>query len=326
MSASTLTRHVPSTTNLTRRLKSREFVLFLLLVAEIVVLSQLSPYFLAVDNLLQVARYASETGIVALGMLMIIITGGIDLSVGSALAMVAIVIGFSYQGGLPMAAAILLGLVVGVLSGLFNGVLIAYLRLNPLAVTLGTYALYRGIAYAISGGHAVDALPSWFAYVGQYYLGSVPGQLIALVVLALVVSFLLRRTVFGRYVYALGTNETTSRYSGVPITRTKLLIYGSTGLLVAITALIYMSRLSSAQADSGTGLELAVIAAVALGGASIYGGVGSVSGTLLGVVMLALLQNGLTLANVASNWGQVLTGVVLILAVFVNEVFRRATA
>jgi rhamnose transport system permease protein len=303
---------------------SREVVLLGVLIALVIVMTLLDPLFLSPTTLLNTSRFFVEVGLMALGMTLIIITGGIDLSVGSNLGLVSVAVGFSYAGGLPLPLAILFGLVVGVAAGFFNSVFITFLDLHPLVVTLGTFALFQGLAYGLSNADAVSDFPAWFAYFGQAYLGPVPGQLILFVVAVAVVWVILSRTSFGRYVYAIGNNEEAARFSGVPIRRVKIALYSGTGLLVAMAAVIYTSRVYTARADTGLGLELGVISAVVLGGASIYGGSGTIGGTVLGVLIIATLQNGLILAGVPSTWQLFILGVLLLVAVFLNEFFRKS--
>jgi rhamnose transport system permease protein len=302
---------------------SRELVLLALLAILVLVLGQLSPIFFTLQNVLNTSRFFVEVGLVALGMTLIIITGGIDLSVGAALALVSVTVGWLSQSGTPLGAALLAGVAVGIAAGLFNGLMITRLDLHPLVVTLGTFALFRGLALGFSEGGAVSSFPGWFDYFGQFFLGPVPGQLIVFVVAVTVVWIVLSRTPFGRYVYAIGNNEEAARFSGVPVHRVKVALYTGTGALVALAAIIYTSRVSTSRADSGLGLELDAISAVVLGGASIYGGSGTIAGTVLGVVIIATLRNGLNLAGVETTWQVFLLGVLLILAVFLNEFFRR---
>src|ERR671911_184803 len=270
---------------------SREVVLLGVLIVLMVVMSLLSPLFLTVGNLLNTSRFFVEVGLMALGMTLIIITGGIDLSVGSNLALVSVAVGFSFAAGLPLPLSILFGLVVGMAAGLFNGLFITFLDLHPLVVTLGTLALFQGLAYGLSKAQAVSDFPGWFAYFGQAYLGPIPGQLFIFVMAVAVVWVILSRTSFGRYVYAIGNNEEAARFSGVPIRRVKVAIYTATGLLVAIASVIYTSRVYTARGDSGVGLELDVISAVVLGGASIYGGAGASGGTALGGLVIPTLRH-----------------------------------
>jgi len=302
---------------------SREVVLLGVLIVLMIVMSVLSPLFLTLGNLLNTSRFFVEIGLMALGMTLIIITGGIDLSVGSNLALVSVAVGFSYAAGLPLPLAIVFGLVVGMTAGLFNGLFITLLDLHPLVVTLGTFALFQGLAYGLTGAEAVSDFPGWFAYFGQAYLGPVPGQLFIFIVAVVVVWLILSRTRFGRYVYAIGNNEEAAHFSGVPVRRVKLALYSGIGLLVGMAAVIYTSRVYTARGDSGLGLELDVISAVVLGGASIYGGSGTIAGTVLGVLIIATLRNGLTLAGVPSTWILFVLGVLLLVAVFLNEFFRR---
>jgi rhamnose transport system permease protein len=302
---------------------SRELVLLGVLIALMLVMAQLSPFFLTLGNLLDTSRYFVEIGLIALGMTLIIITAGIDLSVGAGLALVSVAVGFSFATGLSLPLALVLGLLTGLGAGLFNGLFITRLDLHPLVVTLGTFALFRGLAYGLSDADAVSSYPAWFAYFGQAYLGPMPGQLILFVVAVIVAWIVLSRTSFGRYVYAIGSNEEAARFSGVPVRKVKLALYTGIGFLVALAAIIYTSRVSTARADSGLGLELDVIAAVVLGGASIYGGVGTIAGTVLGVLIIATLRNGLVLAGVPSTWQLFLLGILVISAVFLNEFFRK---
>ena len=308
-----------------RRLRfSRELVLLCVLIALVIVMSLLSPLFFTLGNLLNTSRYFVEVGLMALGMTLIIITGGIDLSVGSNLALVSVAVGFTFAAGLPLPLAILFGLVVGMAAGFFNSIFITFLDLHPLVVTLGTFALFQGLAYGLTGARAVSDFPPWFAYFGQaYLLGAVPGQLIIFLVAVVIVWLILSRTSFGRYVYAIGNNEEAARFSGVPIRRVKVAIYTGIGLLVAIASVIYTSRVYTARGDVGLGLELDVISAVVLGGASIYGGSGTIGGTVLGIVIIAILRNGLLLAGVPSTWQLFILGVLLLVAVFLNEFFRK---
>lgn len=307
-----------------RRFKfSREMVLLGVLIVLMIVMSILSPLFLTVGNLLNTSRFFVEVGLMALGMTLIIITGGIDLSVGSNLGLSSVAVGFSYAAGLPLPVAILFGLVVGTSAGLFNGLFITLLDLHPLVVTLGTFALFQGLAYGLTKAEAVSDFPDWFAYFGQAYFGPVPGQLFIFIVAVVVVWLILSRTRFGRYVYAIGNNEEAARFSGVPVRRVKLALYAGIGLLVGMAAVIYTSRVYTARGDTGLGLELDVISAVVLGGASIYGGSGTIGGTVLGVLIIATLRNGLVLAGVPSTWQVFVLGVLLLVAVFLNEFFRR---
>lgn len=302
----------------------RNVGLLVIFVLEMTLLGVLVPGYLDLYGLLDATRLFAEAGLIALGMTLVIITGGIDLSVGALLSLVSVTIGFSFAAGLPLPAAIVAGLGVGLLGGAFNGFMIAFLRLHPLVVTLGTFALFRGIAYAVSNADAVSSFPDWFQAFGQnHLLGVVPLQLIVFAAAALFFWVLLSQTQFGRTVYALGNNELATRFSGVNTVRVTVAVYALSGLLVGIAGLIHTSRIFTARGNAGIGLELTVIAMVVLGGAKITGGSGTILGTLLGVLVLSYLQDGLIFAGIRSDWGLVVTGVFLIAGVFLNEFFRR---
>jgi ribose/xylose/arabinose/galactoside ABC-type transport system permease subunit len=311
---------------LRRRLATptREKVLLLVLLAELIIFGLMSPYFFTVSNLLDTSRYFSETGLIAIGMCLIIITGGIDLSVGSLLALVSVVVGFSMAAGAPLPVSIALGLATGYLGGLFNGILVTRLSLSPLTVTLGTLAFYRGIAYALSNSAAVSSFPDWFSYFGAFYVGGIiPAQLLVFLAVAIVVGMYVERGRFGRYIRGIGYNPRATRFSGIDIRRTWTNAYVITGVLVAVAAVIYTSRVSTSRANAAIDLELVVIAAVVLGGASIKGGRGTILGTVLGVLILAFLQQGLGLIGAPASMILVAQGAVLLVAVFVNEFFRK---
>ena len=305
---------------------TRTHGLALLLVVELAGLGVLVPGYLDPGSLLDTSRTFIETGILALGMTFVIVSGGIDLSVASLLALVSVVIGLSYQAGLPLPVAMLLGVATGIAGGLVNGAAVAYLGLHPFVVTLATMAIYRGAAYAISDAAAVSDFPLWFTNIGQSYFGGgmVPAQLPVLVIAALACWLLLDRTTFGRRVYGIGANELATRFSGVPVERVKLAVYGLMGGLVSVAAIIQTGRVSTARANASMGLELPVIAMVVLGGTKITGGAGTIPGTVLGVLVLAYLQDGLVSAGVRNDWGLVIVGAFLIVGVLANEFFRRA--
>jgi rhamnose transport system permease protein len=298
--------------------------LSLLLVLELAVFSALKPAYLSVPGLLDATRAFVEAGLLALGMTVVIITGGIDLSVASLLALVSVTIGFSSAAGLPLPLAMVFGLFVGLCGGLLNGLIIAGLNLHPLVVTLGTMAFFRGLAYAVTNANAVSTFPDWFAALGQSYLGDlVPIQVIVWIVAVFAVWVLLTRTSFGRYVYGLGINERATVFSGINTLKVKVSVYALSGFFAAIAAMIQTSRVFTARANAATGLELTVIAMVALGGTRITGGSGSILGTTLGVLILGYLQDGLGFVGVRNDWALVVTGIVLVLAVFANEFFRK---
>ncbi|MCX7939015.1 MAG: ABC transporter permease, partial [Thermoflexales bacterium] len=302
----------------------QEGVLFLGLVVIVIVLSLLSDRFLTVNNLLNQTRLFTETALLALPMTLIIISGGIDLSVGSMLAWSAVMLGFSWQLlGLPLPLAVVVCLLTGAIGGAINGALIAYVRVPPLIATLATLAIYRGFSFGISQARSARGFPEEFAFWGQGQVGPFPTQFLILVVLIVAMHLLLARTGFGRWVYAIGNNELAARYSGIPVERVKFTLYTLSGLMAGLAAFIFTSRVTTTRADAATGLELDVIAAVVLGGTSIFGGSGSVIGTMLGLVIITLLRNGLLLTGVKGDATFMVIGLVLIAAVLINNLVRR---
>ena len=288
---------------------------FLLL---LITLSAASPWFLTADNLQGLARHLAEIGLVACAMTFIIMAGGIDLSVGSLMALCGVVFGLAWSVVGPWPAA-LLALMTGIMGGTLNGLLISVGHLPPLVVTLATMALFRGVALGISQGQPVSALPTGFDWLGQGMVGGIPVQLcIWLAVLSCSV-LTARRLSWGRWVRAIGDNERAARFAALPVVRVQTLLYILTGLSSAVAALIFTARVSTAKADAGMGFELEVITAVVLGGTPITGGRGSLWGTFLGVLLLGTLRNGLTLLGVSSVWQAMLAGVVLVATAILNQ-------
>jgi rhamnose transport system permease protein len=265
-------------------------------------------------------------GIVGLGMTFIIVTGGIDLSVGSILGLVAILLGVFWKNvGLPLPVAIVLAIVSGSLAGLFNGFIITRFKVPPLIATLATLALYRGLAEGISESRSVRGYPEWFYVLGQGDAWGIPTQLWVFLALAVVAIFILGVTPFGRTIYAIGSNAVAARFSGISVNHSLLAIYTASGFLAAIAGVIFVSRVSTTRSDMGTGLELDVITAVVLGGTSIFGGRGTVVGTLLGLMLMQALKSGLLLAGVKGDGTIMAIGVVLIGTVIVSNLFRANT-
>jgi rhamnose transport system permease protein len=310
---------------LRERLFRHEGVLLVILVAALAVLALQSEQFLTTDNLLNQGRLMAEVGLVALPMTFIIVTGGIDLSVGSMLGLSAIVLGYSWKNlGLPLEAAILVAILTGTAAGFVNGWFITRIRVPPLIMTLATLALYRGFAEGISQARSVRGYPDWFFWFGQGDLLGVPVQLWVLLVAFLLCWLVLARTTFGRALYAIGHNEVAARFSGIPVARCKLVAYTLSGFMCGLAGFIFVSRVSTTRSDMGTGLELDVIAAVVLGGTSIFGGVGTIAGTAIGLVLIQLLKNGLALTGVKGDATIVVIGTVLILSIlFTNFVQGR---
>ncbi|MDX2136707.1 MAG: ABC transporter permease [Chloroflexota bacterium] len=298
----------------------QEGVLILIGIIALVVLAFGSENFLTVDNLLNQTRFLAEIGLIALPMTYIIITGGIDLSVGAIVGVSAIMLGVSWQNwGLPLELAIVVCILTGVLAGFVNGLFIVRVGVPPLIMTLATLAFYRGLAEGISESRSVRGYPDWFEQLGQGNFLGLPTQLWVLIVFAIVFAIVLARTTFGRSLYAIGNNELGARFSGIPVGRNKIIIYSLSGLMAGIAAWIFVSRTTTTRSDYGSGWELDVIAAVVLGGTSIFGGTGTIIGTMLGIVLIQILKNGLALTGVTSDATIVVIGSVLILSILINN-------
>jgi rhamnose transport system substrate-binding protein len=302
-------------------------VLSLVLAIEIAIFSVIGERFATVGNTFEITRLAVEIGLLALALTPIIVTGGIDLSVGALMGWSAVMFGTALQDWqLPLPAAVAIGVATGIAGGSLNALAIAHFRVPPLIVTLGTMALFRGIAEGVTeGARNFSGFPPSFLAIGQGYLGDVvPAQLPILVASAIGCGLLLHRTVVGRAWYAIGLGEAGARYAGLPVQRRIALAYVLAGAASGIAAIIYAAHLGQARSDAGTGYELAAITAVVLGGASVAGGRGTVGGTVLGLAVVSVLTNGLQLAALPSELAGVLTGAVLIAAIALDPATRRA--
>ena len=302
---------------------ARQFGTVIGLAVLCVVLWILTPYFLTVSNLLNIAEQTSINAIVAVGMTFVILSGGIDLSVGSIVALSGVVLGAALQGGQPIPVALLLALLVGLACGLANGALISWGGLPPFIVTLGTMSIARGAALLFTEGRPVSGFDASFRVLATGRAGFIPAPVIAMVLVYLVAHFVLTRTTFGRYVYAIGGNEEATRLSGVAIRFHKTMIYGVSGLMSAAAAVILTARLNSAQPIAGMMYELDAIAATVIGGTSLMGGEGSLGGTLVGALIMGVLRNGLNLLGVSSFLQQIVIGGVIVVAVLLDTVLKR---
>jgi ribose transport system permease protein len=287
------------------------------------VLWTLTPYFLTVSNLLNVAEQTSINAIVAVGMTFVIVSGGIDLSVGSIVALSGVVLGTALQSGQALPVALLLALAVGIACGLANGALISWGRLPPFIVTLGTMSIARGAALLYTEGRPVSGFDAAFRSLATGRIGFIPAPVVAMALVYAVAHFGLTRTTFGRYVYAIGGNEEATRLSGVPVRFHKTMIYGVSGLMSAIAAVILTARLNSAQPIAGMMYELDAIAATVIGGTSLMGGEGTLGGTLVGALIMGVLRNGLNLLGVSSFLQQVVIGAVIVVAVLLDTILKR---
>jgi rhamnose transport system permease protein len=302
--------------------------LALVLVLEVGVFAVAGTNFLTPANAFEVARLSVEIGLLALALTPVIISGGIDLSVGSLMGLAAVLFGKMWRdAGFPIGLAVAGTLLVGVVAGGMNALLITRFRLPPLIVTLGSYSLFRGLAEGLTGG--VDnftGFPGGFRFLGEgYTVGGIPAQLPIFVAVAVGYWLLLHRTVVGRGLFAIGFTSEGARHAGIPVERRVGLVYVLSGLVASLAAVIYVARLGQAKADAGMGYELLAIAAVVLGGTSIFGGRGSIVGTLLGWLVIAVLNNGLLLADQPAELAGILTGVLLLATISVDWLKSRIT-
>ncbi len=305
---------------------SHETVLFGLLLVEVAVFGIIGHNFFTLANAMETVRLSTEIGLIAIALTPVIVAGGIDLSVGSTMGLAAVVFGLlTRDAGMGEAPAALLAVATGALGGALNAFFICRLSLPPLIVTLGTYSLFRGLAEGLTEGvrNFTDFDPS-FLLLGQGYLGGwVPAQAPALAAVAAVYYFLLHRTNIGRSLYAIGFSPEGARHAGIPVRARLALVYTLSGAVAGLAAVIYVAHLGQAKADAGTSYELMAITAVVLGGTSIFGGRGTIGGTLLGLFAVAVLGNGLRLADLPAELAGILVGVLLLSAIAINQLHAR---
>ncbi|MEE8288423.1 MAG: ribose ABC transporter permease [Nitrosomonadaceae bacterium] len=301
----------------------RQFGTLIGLIGLCLVLWILTPYFLTVSNLLNVAQQISIIAIIAVGMTFVIITAGIDLSVGSVLAFSGMVIGSVLQAGVALPIAIFVGLFVGGLSGIVNGVLITYGRLPPFISTLGMMSVARGAARLITKGRPISGFSESFRDLATAEVFNVPLPVLIMAGVYLVAYFVLARTKLGRYTYAMGGNEEAAILSGVNVKAYKIAVYGLCGMLSGLAAIILTARLNSAGPNAGIMYELDAIAATVIGGTSLMGGEGTITGTLIGALIMGVLRNGLNLLGISSYIQDIVIGAVIILAVLMDMALKR---
>lgn len=307
----------------------QELALLALLLVTVAAMAVLRPAFLRPDNLLEMSRFFVETGLVALAMAAVIISGGIDLSVGSIMGLSVVTAGLSWRlCHVPAPVAFSVALGTGLLCGLLNGLFVSRLRLPAMIVTLATMALFRGLALGLGASSPVSDFPPSYCDLGQAYYTTVgglqvPQQLPVLLVVLAFACFALHRSVWGRYVYALGHSERAAWFAGVPVARVKMALYGFSGLMGGLAGAIYLSRVATAKADAGALLELDAITICVLGGVSITGGRGGLTGTMLGLLIVSSLVRGLTLARVPSEDQKIALGLLLLLAAVVYQLIQR---
>lgn len=295
-----------------------EWILLLVFILIQVVNANLSPYYLNFANLVDTTMTFLDKVFIVLPMVFIIVMGEIDISVGSTVALSAVLMGMANKAGLPMPLAMCLCLAVGTVCGLLNGLLLTrFKELAPMIVTLSMMIIYRGIALILLEDQAVGKFPTWFEYLGWEYFGPIPFMLFAFILCAIVFGLVLHKTTFGRHVYAIGCNRTASFFSGVPVDRVRMTVYALTGLMAGVTALFLTSRMGSTRPNVAQGYELDVIAMVVLGGVSTAGGKGRMIGAVLAVFTVGFLRYGLGLRNVSAQVLMIIIGLLLIIAVMI---------
>lgn len=286
-------------------------------------LSITSPYFLTLSNMANILLQSSINAILALGVTFVIITGGIDLSLGSVLALSGVVMGVAIQNDITIFFAIILGLLVGALCGFVNGLFITRLNLPPFIATLGMMSIARGLALVITKGYPISGLPEAIRFIGSGKMYGISMPVVVVIMLFFVSHVVLTKTKLGRYTYAIGGNEEATKLSGVNVKKYKTILYTITGIFSGIAGIVLAARVNSALAIAGMGYELDAIAAAVIGGVSQSGGEGTVAGTILGAIVMGVLRNGLNLLDVSTYWQQVVIGLVLVIAVSFDQLKRR---
>lgn len=301
----------------------RESAVLIVLIILVIVFSSLAPNFRTFSNFITILRQISMLGVVSVGMMVVLLSGGIDLSVGAQLSIVGVVTALSVTTwGLPPALSVLIGLLLGGAIGLINGIVITKTKMPPMIATLAMQIMIRGFGFIICGGASVYGLPDSFKLFGQGYFGPIPVPVVIMAVTLLLCAFVLNRTYIGRYFYAVGSNEEATRLSGLNTKKIRVLSYTICGFLTAIAGIMMMSRVNSGQPKAGDGFEMDVLTACVVGGVSINGGEGKASHVLIGALIIGVLSNGLVIVGVSEYWQQVAKGMVLLFAVGFDSIQR----
>jgi ribose transport system permease protein len=303
--------------------ETRELTLLALIVAIVLAMTFVSPHFLSLANLRAVAIGMAPTAVIAIGMAVLLASGGFDLSVGAVMALASTVVALLLVSGMPIPIAVVAGLAVGAAVGLVNGLLVTQIGINPLVATLGTMSIARGVALVMTEGFSVSNLPKAFGFIGSSSLYGLPNLLWITLALVLVFDLAVRHTRFFRQVYFIGANEKAALLSGIAVARVRIVAYALTGALAAFAGVLLASRLMSGTPTAGNALELQVLAAAVIGGASLRGGEGTILGAFLGVVFVALINNAMTMLAVSVYWQMIVTGAVLVTAVAIDMLARR---
>jgi ribose transport system permease protein len=304
-------------------LHRREAGIFFALVGLVILITGFQPNFINSGNLFLVSRQIALTAIIALGVLFVILTGGIDLSVGSTVGLSGFLCGLAMAAGLHPLVAIVVGLLTGAIVGAVNGAIVAFVGVTPFIVTLGMLGVARGAVLVLKHGDSVREVSKGFIAVGNGSVFGISVPVVILIIIAIVCFLVLGRSVFGRQVFAIGGNEKAAALSGINTRAVKFLTYVLSGVLSAVTGILFVARFQSAQADAGKGMELDAIAAAVIGGTSLMGGEGSVAGVLLGAIIMGVIRNGLVLMQVSSYWQELIIGTIIVLAAILDVIRSR---
>jgi len=300
--------------------------IILALAAIILVFSVMTKAFLTPNNIANIARQISIVGICAVGMTCVVLTGGMDLSIGSLIGVVAVVCATLMSNGVPVLVVVLVGMMIGAANGIIIATCVTKLHIPPIITTLGLMITLRGVAYLVSGGMPIYGIPEGFKVIGQGSIGIVPISMIIMVLVFVFGTILLNKTVFGRRIYGIGGNQETAHLSGINITKELYKMYIMVGVFGSIAALILMSRVNSGQPSAGDGYEMDIMTAVVLGGVSVSGGEGKLSKVIVGVIFMGVLANGMMMLNINEYWQRVVKGLVLLIAVAIDIKSREKKA
>ncbi len=310
--------------NRTRELVG-QFKIVLIFLAMCIILTILKPTFFSVSNIINVLRQISIIAIISMGSTMIIISGGIDLSPGSIAGVTGIIAAMLSSSGMPVIVPVLAGLLAGALCGLFNGAIIAKGNIPPFIVTLGMMTIGRGLAYVLSDGKPISGLSSSFLVLGRSSVMGIPVPIIIMVLAVLLTWMVMDKRVFGKHVYALGGNENAARVSGVNVDLVKIKVYVFAGLMAGLGGVVLASRIATGHPNSGNGYEMDAIASTVIGGTSLSGGVGTIGGTVVGALIIGVLNNGLDLLGVSAYYQQIAKGLIIIAAVLMDQKTKSKT-
>ena len=303
-----------------------EIIAFSMLAVVFILSTLNNPELFTIDYLFTQFSFYFELGIIAIALTIIIISGNLDLSVASMLVMTICIVGWTHVAlGIPMSISILIGMLVGIIAGAINGYLISYIKLPSLVVTLGTLSLYRGVAEILLGDHSLQGFPEWFVGIDKIVIQGTQIKIIFIIYLVLIIltALLLQKTIFGRYIFALGVNEQAARYSGVPTRKVKFLIFVISGLLCSLGGILLLSRLGVARYDLASGWELQAITVVVLGGTLISGGRGTAQGTLIALMLVIFLRTGMGIANIKIESQMTIVGFLLIFSVVLYQFIEK---